>query len=216
MATSKKQAIAQDRAEAARLAKKLKTLQTVNGVPRLMYALADRDDFRAVVIGQAWIENTLVLLVERYLHLPHELNIAAMSYSNKLSLAAAFREVGPRERGALKALGELRNRLAHGLDEKLNDDDARNIVGALQEPQIRNFVETYKKYIQASIHQRDQKEAPPKLGPPSPVLKPLLLDSQITVRAVILLLHALLRVSLERGLNKSPGELYGMALKAFT
>jgi hypothetical protein len=215
MALTKQQAEAQQRAQAARIAKKLKTLQTVKDAPRLLYALADRDDFRAVVIGQAWIENTLVLLAERYLHLPDELNLARMSYDMKLSLAAAFQEVRPTERGAFKALGKLRNKLAHHLDEKLEAADADEIMGGLQEPKLRALVVTYKSFVQARIHARDQDEAPPKLGPPTTVIKPLLLDAQVTVRAVILLLHAFLHASLDGPMNKSPGESYADALRRF-
>ena len=136
-----------------------------------------------------------------------------MSYGAKLSLAATFQEIASTERGAFTALGKLRNKLAHRLDEKLEDADAAEILNGLQRPGVRNLLETYKKYIQASVHKRDQDEAPPKLGPPTPVLKPLLLDSQMTVRAVILLLHALLRVSLEGPMNKPPSEMYSESLR---
>lgn len=208
---------AKDRAEAeaARLAKRLANIQKVQDLSRLLYALADRDDFRAIVAGQAWVENAMILLVERYLRVPSALELSQKSYGLKLALAESFQEVQPTERGAFVALGVLRNRFAHGLDEKLDDSDAGSILGGLQDPKHHQIVDSMKSIIAFQVRERDHNERPLVLGPqPVSPIKPPLLEVQVTIRAAILHLYAMLYGSLQRATNKPPGELYLEALRS--
>src|ERR1039457_1334861 len=81
---------------------------------QLIESLADPDDFRAVIIGQTYLETVLTLILE--LHFENKTKrLPGMSYDTKLSLAAAFDDIKPSWLSLLKTLADIRNDFAHKL-----------------------------------------------------------------------------------------------------
>lgn len=111
-------------------------LAKVKDYPALQWMLFTEDDFRSVVLGHAWLENALVLLIERHLHNFGPFNVATAGYQQKLKLAQALAELRADEFALMFELGEIRNKFAHRLDAKLVSEDAEKVRKAADKQPI--------------------------------------------------------------------------------
>jgi hypothetical protein len=110
---------------------------------QLIESLADPDDFRAVIIGQTYLETVLTLILE--LHFENKTKrLPGMSYDTKLSLAAAFDDIKPSWLSLLKTLADIRNDFAHKLGhhkvapERLNEiRRARRSIEEVKEEHLK-------------------------------------------------------------------------------
>lgn len=197
------------RADLERSLKREMTARRIRDWSGMIDAVGDRDDFRAIVIGQAFIENAMVLLVEQYLHHPEKLNFATMGFGAKLALAEAFGEVQESESGAYKKLAELRNRLAHGVGEKLHPEDAKALLQALRSANVREHIDTMSEYVDETVRERDARNWD---GLGKATLQPPLLKHQVEIRAVMVLLQMLLKIALDGPRRQHPLDGYTQGL----
>jgi hypothetical protein len=95
--------------------------------------LHEEDPFRVVIRGYALIDDRLknVLNAAFVGGTPDELS--GLRLKSRLALAQALGFVAPEVAGAIKALGKIRHRLAHGSDEEVTKSDVRSLFAEFKE-----------------------------------------------------------------------------------
>ena len=93
----------------------------------------EEDPFRVVIRGYALIDDRLknVLNAAFVGGTPDELS--GLRLKSRLALAQALGFVAPEVAGAIKALGKIRHRLAHGSDEEVTKSDVRSLFTEFKE-----------------------------------------------------------------------------------
>lgn len=158
----------------------------------LLQTLFTEDDFRSVVLGHAWLENALVLLIERHLHNRRRFNVATMGYRQKLSLAQGLAELRDDELQLMTELGNIRNKFAHRLNAKLVPEDADMVRNAAEkQPSLKSQIDHVAKLF---------------MSPPNGGRKIQYNKVQGVIRAAIYLMQIVLNARLEKAKPVLPAD----------
>jgi hypothetical protein len=156
---------------------KLLNNQTAKNQSKLLGILQEEDDFRAVVLGMAFIETTITELIEINIkHIPAFVEMR-LGYWQKLNMCEALGLLNAGMVNVLKALGTVRNKFAHSTVYKLHKDTAYTSLML----HVKNC--GIEMQILAMADSLDAKRLPQRT-------RPLLSLIQRNVRGAIFMLHA--------------------------
>jgi hypothetical protein len=150
---------------------------------RLMRALNDIDDFRAIVLGMSFLEILLREIVEDGLVYPPALQ--RMQLTQTADLALALGVVGWQTCDILKELGSVRNLFAHSVAYMFHKNDLDLLRAKIANAQVTDFVAT----LVAFLNTGHATNYPNAEG---------LSEEAALVRAAILLMHIDLRSNKDR------------------
>jgi hypothetical protein len=97
---------------------------------KLYAALEGEDDLGVVLRAHIHIEHELKEFALVSAPNPEELKFSHFDYDSVVALALAL-GLNPALKGALSAIGNLRNKFAHNLDRALSEQDGNNVYNAL-------------------------------------------------------------------------------------
>ena len=155
---------------------------------KLLAILKEADDFRAIVLGMAFIEiNIKDLLTDNVNHVP-ALEEMDLTYTGRLNLCEALGLINSALVRVYKKLGNLRNSFAHSTVYNIGDDNEyKSLMQAVEKSQFRGPITQIadsldaKRYLNASEN------------------LPIFSVEQQNVRATIFIMHALSMSNLNVG-----------------
>jgi hypothetical protein len=114
-------------------------VRDVNKELSFFETMSGPDAFTVVVKGAGYIDRELTKFIEMSVLYPSVIKDLSLDYQGKCSLASAL-GLPIRMRAPLKAIGSVRNRLAHDPDASLTETDAKNLLNCLS-PDDREVTE---------------------------------------------------------------------------
>lgn len=154
----------------------------------LISVISVTDDFRAIVLGMAWVDNLITMLLEETLANPKALNLENMGFAQKLNIADSIGALIPGTKGVLSAIGTIRNRFAHRVSYRLNSKVAKPDLQRLKDELNNDSLKATTDWLAAAPLIQNEMIQSAAAGSES--RKPEVLnEDQALVRAVIYLCH---------------------------
>lgn len=146
-------------------------------------ALNRQDDIGLVILAHIHIEAAIDDFNKEFMADAEEYDAIELEFSKKASLASAL-GLHQESLPVLRAIGKMRNRFAHRLDQRINDDLANNLYSALSGGDKSVVQETYKHTLKTNPRGKDDEPLPQKFNALDPRDRLILL--LVTVRAKML------------------------------
>jgi hypothetical protein len=106
----------------------------------LMYLLMEQDEFRAIVLGTAYIEITLTSILEKVLVNASALDLARLNFIAKVCQCEAIGAISDGTWEILKAIGIVRNFYAHSIKYVLTKTDIDSLQSHVANTPFKAFI----------------------------------------------------------------------------